>query len=274
MKPKILELRPNRDLLNPNFDGYKLSLTTLTVCEKDLPASVDRASPDAGQYSFLHARLFGLHNHIFAEDIHGISYIYFVDKQWRVWKLYLEPFLHQFAEPVLVFQIPKDSERLQGQYNITLTFVTKELAAISDSCGVFYLLNTGDRSSDTPWSVAFRGDIFDRTRNFVIRDVLCTDENELHLLALKIDQDASGEHWINVLNWVVLSFRENTWIVTAIRELQAKGELYYCYFEKDGRALYISSENSFKFVMDSEEDTNKEESVKKYVGARRLKISL
>lgn len=255
MKPKIVELRPNQNLLNSNFEGYKLSLATLPLCQKDLPASVDRASPDAGQYSLLHARLFGLHNHIFAEEIHGVSYVYFVDKEWRVWKLYLEPFTHQFTEPFLVWQIPKSAERLHGQYNITLSFVKPELVALSDAFGTLYLLNTGNRSLDTPWTVAFKGEILDTRKKFVIQDALCNDGNELHLLLLRIDQDSCGEHWVNVINWVVLSPNENTWNVTAVKELQSRGELHYSYLEPGCKALYISSENSFKCITDSVETT-------------------
>lgn len=265
MTPKLVELRPDRNLLNSNFEGYKLSLATLPVCEKSLPVSIDRAAPDGSQYSLLHAKLYGLHNHIFAEEIHGVSYIYFVDKDWNVWKLYVEPFLHRFIEPVCVWKIPKNSSRHQGQYNITLKFVTSQLVVLSTPSGILYILNTGDRSLDVEWNVVFENKILGTENKFVIQDALSPVNDMLYLLLLRIDQDTSGEHWINFLNWIVISFNENEWSVVANRELKAGGELYYSYFEPDGTALYVSSEKNFKFTENKAEDFGENEEKKKYV---------
>lgn len=273
MKPKLLELRPDRNLLNSNFEGYKLSLAALPVCEKDLPLSIDRAVPDSSQYSFLHARLFGLHNHLFAEELNGVSYVYFVDKDWFVWKLYVEPFSHQFVEPFLVWKVPKCSERLQGQHNITLRFVTSQLVVISAPHGLLYILNTGDRSLDVAWNAVYTGPVLDAEQKFVIQDAVYNDKNELHLLLLRIDQDVSGEHWLNVLNWIVMSCGDTEWSVTTSKQLQAGGELYYSYFEQDCKAIYISSEKSFKFAEECNENDEKnvqKEEKKKYVWSQTI----
>lgn len=272
----MIELRPNRELLNPNFNGYKLSLATLPVCQTELNTPVDRAAPDAGQYSILHARLFGLHNHIFGEEIDGASYVYFVDKNWCLWKMYVEPFLHYLVDPFPVFRIPKNSEREQGQYNITLKFVTSELAVLSDGHGVLYLLNTGIRSADSPWDVVYDGEILGTGNKFVIQDAVCTDKNELHLLLLRIEQDSTGEHWINILNWIVMARNNEKWDVIATKELQARGELHYSHFEADCTAVYISSEKSFKFVTDEAETTDEknnesnEDKRKRYVWSQTI----
>lgn len=263
MKPKLIELRPDRFLLNSNFEGYKLSLATLPVCQKTLQVSIDRAAPDSSQYSLLHARLFGLHNHIFAEELQGMSYIYYVDKNWRILKTYAEPFSHQLTEPIVVFEIPKNAERVPGQYNITLKFVTSELAVLSAPDGILYILNTGDRSLDIEWNINFKGDILGVETKFVIQDALFDDKNQLHLLLLKIE--TSGEHWSNILNWIVMTSADKEWNVVDKKELRASGELYYSHFEPDCKALIISSEKSFKFIGENDEDSEKnEEKEKRY----------
>lgn len=269
MKPKLVELRPDRNLLNPNFKGYKISLVELPVCEKELPVPVDTATPDSSQYSFLHARLFGLQNHIFAEEFHGMSYVYFVDKNWCIWKLYTESFSHQFTEPFLVWKVPKDSERLQGQYNITLKFLTSELAVLSAPRGFVYILNTGERSVDSEWNVAFKENLLTTDKDFIIQDAFYNEKNELHLLLLRIDQETTGEHWINVLYWVIISYIDKEWRVTCSRELQARGELYYSYFEPRCEAIYVASEKSFKFTSDcsnvTEENEKQKSEKKRYI---------
>lgn len=270
MKPKLLELRPDRNLLNSNFEGYKLSLAALPVCEKELPLSIERAVPDSSQYSFLHARLFGMHNHLYAEELNGVSYLYFIDKNWCVWKLYVEPFSHQFIEPFLVWKVPKDSERLHGQYNITLRFISSDVVVVSAPHGLLYILNTGDRNLDVAWNVVYKGNILETGKDFVIQDALCNDKNELHLLLLRIDQDVSGEHWLNVLNWVVMSFSDNEWTVTANRVLQASGELYYGCFEPDCKAVYISSAKTFKFVNEDDKENEEVEEKKRYIWSQTI----
>lgn len=270
MKPKRIELRPDWKLLNSNFEGYKLSLAEFQVCEKALPNPIDQATPDSNQYSLLHARLFGLHNHLYAEEIHGVNYLYFIDKEWHVYKLYLESFVvPQFIEPFVVWQIPKSCERQEGHYNISLKFASPEIVVLTAPGGVLYLLNTGDRSLDTTWNVIFKSEILGGEKDLIVKDaVLCKDTNELHVLLLSIGQDASSERWMNILNWVVMSCDNKEWSVVANRELRATGELYYSSFEPDCRAVYISSEKSFKFTDDKDENSEEgtqEEKEKKYI---------
>lgn len=67
MTPKLFELRPDRSLLNPDFNGYKLSLDKIPALKKEFDTSVDRVLPNNEQYSLLHAKLFGLHNHLYTD---------------------------------------------------------------------------------------------------------------------------------------------------------------------------------------------------------------
>ncbi|XP_008478829.1 nudC domain-containing protein 1-like [Diaphorina citri] len=56
----VLDLKINSDLLNPNFNGYKLSLDPIGVHKIPLPAGVDQTFPSEDQYSFLYHKLFSL----------------------------------------------------------------------------------------------------------------------------------------------------------------------------------------------------------------------
>lgn len=52
---------------------------------------------------------------------------------------------------------------------------------------------------------------------------------------------------------MTLSQAENkTWGAVALRELEGKGAVHYAYFEPNCKALYIISDNGFKFTVDSE----------------------
>lgn len=74
-----MSFRPNRDLLEPNFAGYKLATDTkIDLHQLRLDRSVDVVRLDENQFSYLHVRAFGLHNHLFADPCKPGT-AYFVD---------------------------------------------------------------------------------------------------------------------------------------------------------------------------------------------------
>ena len=56
-------LAPNRDLLNVNFEGYKLSESSLAVSRRKLPCAVSTVTLK-DQFSYQHVRAHTLHNHL------------------------------------------------------------------------------------------------------------------------------------------------------------------------------------------------------------------
>lgn len=257
MRPKLLELRPNRDLLQPDFNGYKLSLNPIPVISKQLTDPVHRALPDTGQYSVLHAKLFGLHNHIIGEVLDNITYIYFIDAFLNVQKTYIDPASNTLLDLITLWQVPNGSYKQSGDYNISLKVFAEDLAVLSNGAGMLYILNTGQRSSNNYWSILYCEEILGHGEKFVIQDVLYdntnTDNKTLHVLLLSIAQEKPTESFINIINWVTIKEGDDKkWGPVALRELRAKGDLHYCYFEPGGEALYVASEKGVKFTLDSE----------------------
>lgn len=254
MATKVIDLQPNRDLLQPDFNGYKLSLAGLPTVVK-VPTSVDRVLPDVGQYSLLHAKLFGLHNHVVGETIADSAYLYFVDKNWTVQKVYVDQSTSELYSKVPIWQIPNKSERQKGDYNISLKLLNDDLAVLSDGTGMLYIMGTGCRSLDNRWDLLYSEDVLGQGKPFLIQDALHKitddDKKEIHLLLLRIHQ--VQEHFEHLLSWVTLTKgADEKWGVSALRKLTGKGELYYCYFEPGCDALYVASDNGFKFTIDSE----------------------
>ncbi|XP_026684083.1 nudC domain-containing protein 1-like [Diaphorina citri] len=89
----VLDLKINSDLLNPNFNGYKLSLDPIGVHKIPLPAGVDQTFPSEDQYSFLYHKLFSLHNHLHQNPYSADEYgkVYFVDEKWKVYENRINP---------------------------------------------------------------------------------------------------------------------------------------------------------------------------------------
>jgi hypothetical protein len=80
-----LSLTPERALLDPNFESYKLSLDSLpTYSTSDSDGlDVHARSPNEDQYSFLHAKLFGQNNNLLVSDpfTDGGDAVHVVDPQ-------------------------------------------------------------------------------------------------------------------------------------------------------------------------------------------------
>ena len=59
-----MAFNPNRELLNVNFEGYKLSESLLSHVSKELPEEVQVAKLKEEDYSYQHVRAYSLHNHL------------------------------------------------------------------------------------------------------------------------------------------------------------------------------------------------------------------
>ena len=81
-------LRPDRDLLNHKFEGYKLSGNSLDVCSTTLLSAVSDVSlKDELLISFQHVRAFGNVNHLVLDswtDGGKTEAVYFVDENYEV----------------------------------------------------------------------------------------------------------------------------------------------------------------------------------------------
>lgn len=81
-------LRPDRTLLNPSFEGYKLSIDALNVSSTTLPSAVTEVPiGDELLISFQHMRAFGNLNHLVFDswtDGGKNEAVYFVNEKYEV----------------------------------------------------------------------------------------------------------------------------------------------------------------------------------------------
>lgn len=184
MTTKVVGLRPDRAYLDPNFNGYKLSLDEIPILTTQLPSPVDRVLPSPEQYSLLHAKLFGVHNHLIGDYVDGFDSVYCIDNEWRIKKACIDT-LNNELSLLDVWEIPKPNERKRGCYNVSLKFASEKLAVVCDGSGVMFILNTGSRNDDDTWQVLFSDEVIGPDTAFIICDVLQV-ENQLHCLLLNI----------------------------------------------------------------------------------------
>lgn len=267
MGPILIELSPNRLLLDSNFDGYKLSLQEIPVKKKELNKCVDRILLNSSQYSLLHTKLYGLHNHLIGDHFDDSDSVYFIDSDWNVCKTYLDPFSSDLIEPVIVWQIPKISERKIGDYNVTLKFTDKNTAVIADGTGIMYIVNTAARNDDDSFTSLFSDKVVGSDEGFIIVDAVSkkteAQKDELHVLLLNIKQINLEERFATFLYWVCFEKNGDEWKQIALKQLKTKGDIQYVALQKDCNAIYVVTDSGCQFTMNSDCPVKADDNIQK-----------
>lgn len=123
---EIIELRPNRSLINSSFEKYQFSIDGFPIIsEIKLKNHVYRIELNHNQESWLEARLFAFHNHLF-KNVYDMS-CWFIDKDWSIWRLDKENSLDQMYKLHTA-----DTDLSKLIYNPSIEFTLNNISAVSD----------------------------------------------------------------------------------------------------------------------------------------------
>lgn len=262
----LVELRPDKKLLDPQFDGYKLSLEHVQSHRSSLPSKPDVVVPSDDQYSFLHTKLFGTHNKLFADP--WTETIYYIDVKWKIHSF--DPDTNSFCE---VWEVPSHHERQPGHYNLNLAFASPDLVVVTDGAGTLHIVDSQDRSFRArKWEVAFSCSPIGDQKGFVILDsrYYC---GEMHCMLLHIaEQNIDGTEgkkskFVSVIDWITVEgeLNKQPWGVKSLRQMVGGGGIEFASFEPTCSAVFIASDQALKFTSDSENsivENNEEPQVK------------
>lgn len=257
MSPTLVDLRPNRHLLDHNFEGYKLNLQSLPHYSCDLDSRVDRLYPQDAQYSFVHAKLFALHNHLVLDYWDYSFNYYYIDNNRQVRHIGFENTTHTFQSKV-VYDVPVNVERKSGHFNLCLSFPSSELALISDGTGYLHILKTGPRNRpgvNQTWETVNTYLVLGEDKYFVIVDSRVQEKDNILLMHCLLQSvEHNFIHFKSVLSWVTYSFNGKIWKQTNFRAIEGKGIVHYAALETRCGALYIASDNGFVFTVDHQKE--------------------
>lgn len=255
--PTIIDFRPSHLLLNPNFDGYKLSLDPVPILKTELNASPRRMFTSDEQYTFLHAKLFSLHNHLIHDPWMEYS-CYFIDENWTIQNVRYDTTSGKLNSVKAVHKVPKPNTG-HGDYNTSLTFVSEKFCVFADGCGGLKVFNTGDRYRIEEWKTIFSDTIFENPIPFVIQDARWEIINNVHqiqclLLSIQQNNDDEDEKFEAVLDWIAIKrdAQTNSWNKSQLRQLKGKTLPEYCVLEPKCNGILISADRKFEFSFDNE----------------------
>ncbi|CAH0722115.1 unnamed protein product, partial [Brenthis ino] len=204
MPATLVDLRPDRRLLDHEFEGYKLNLQNLPhFCHK-LP------SPISG-----------------------------------------------IINTTIIISITNSKK--PGDFNLCLTFPSDHIAVVSDGTGYLHIIDTGIRnrpaSDKQTWQTLYSSLALGDVKKFIMIDIKMQERDNieiLHCLLQSIEQ--SEKHFNSVLTWVSYGNDGQTWKELSVKQVKGKGIVHYAALETSCSALYVASDNLFKFTSDSEKD--------------------
>lgn len=263
--PHIISLRPDKTLLNTKFDGYKLSLDPVPVLKSSLPAPLHRVFTNDEQYSFLHAKLFSLHNHLFRDPWLANS-TYFLDENGVIQNVRYDTNRGVLSSIKSVFKIAKFTPR-NDCYNASCCFVSEKFCVFSDGGGSLHVLDTGDRFRNEEWKSLFSATIFAESTPFLLQDARLEITENLRridclLLSVqkKTNDSADDCRFEVVIDWVSLSkvTGASTWTNAHARQLRGKSLPDYCALDPRSSGLLLSADAQFHFAFDTENELHTE----------------
>ncbi|XP_034615476.1 nudC domain-containing protein 1 [Trachemys scripta elegans] len=259
-------LRVKRLLLDPKFEGYKLSLEPLACYQLGLDSAVAEVKLRDDQYTLDHMRAFGMYNYLHLDSWYQDN-VYYVDQLGRVMNLSVT-LDTAFRKPREVFRLPSDVTACDNRLCASIHFSSSTWVTISDGTGSLFLIKTGKRgdAASEKWEIMFNEEL---GSPFVIAHSVSFVKSDVHSVAgllLRVEKDeldAKGSGFHVSLEWVTITEVDQEdnqrYEIFKRRVLQGKSVPHYAAIEPDGDGLMIVSYKPFKFMQDEENQLEKKE---------------
>ncbi|XP_060829404.1 nudC domain-containing protein 1 isoform X1 [Bombus pascuorum] len=226
---KVVELCPDRNLTNLNFEKYQFCSDEVPIdSEINLKTDILRLELTTNRDSLLETRLFAFHNHLFKNPYD--TSVWFIDKDWVVWHFKKDGNLQQ------VYTIHSLSEKIQNfLYNPSIGFTSNNIIVISDGGDCLTLLVT-----DTQEHI--KSFILNDAEPGIILDVQYVNTISTVMIAM-CDIRSTGEKKFTRLLlltyiWRNVGSEAEYFELTDKKALKVNGAVEYVYIEECGKYLH------------------------------------
>jgi hypothetical protein len=234
------EFRPQSQLLNSKFDGYRLTLEPLAqyILKFDDPIHVQKDFTfDNDLYSYNGIKGFKTLNQLHLNPLKESNDLYFFDQNHAIQQINLScnESLSNLQQPMSVYQLPKNT--IHG----SMFFVTDSLVVVCDGRSKLFILDT----SNPKWKLLFDKD-FDELVTSPIRLLHAVyHQGFIHVIIGFIKDECQ-------LLWVSFSLGSSNEIQLARRRvLNGKKWPDFVAVESNGQGVYVAAEGLYKFTFDS-----------------------
>uniref|UniRef100_A0A672SWM3 NudC domain-containing protein 1 n=1 Tax=Sinocyclocheilus grahami TaxID=75366 RepID=A0A672SWM3_SINGR len=241
-------LKVNRELLDPSFESYRLSLDSIPTYNVELDAAVAEVKLKDSLYTLDHVRAFGMYNYLHIDPWYEDS-VYFVDSKGRVLNLTVT-LDTALGKPCEMFRFESDPISCEGeQLCASLSLTSATWAALSDGIGNLTLLRTSKRgeSLHIKWEPMFSDLAHVHSHVHTIEVLL--------LRVQKDPSDTKGSGFSISLEWITVDNsagqgenEERKYGVRKMRMVKDKSVPHYAAVEPQGKGIVVASEKPFAFT--------------------------
>ncbi|GAU96264.1 hypothetical protein RvY_07734 [Ramazzottius varieornatus] len=269
MAVSVERLPIDRSLLNPMFEGYKLSFDEIgTDDAKTLSGVLGVKLPD-DLFSYQHTAAFSSHNALTLDQWYPDN-VYYVNRDLEfIGCRSRDQEINRSHNARKVAQIPRPKETHdRPRSNICLNFISPQLAVISDGFGKLLLAATSNRQNvveeDNQWRL-------DQVNGYACPDTCVIvhastwkrgDESVIEVIVVRVASDEKAEksdtkdteRFRTTLEWLTIgSIKDgnSSWSVERTRTLEGKRAPYYAAITNNGQAISICATQAFRFMSDS-----------------------
>ncbi|XP_076624773.1 nudC domain-containing protein 1 isoform X2 [Colletes latitarsis] len=235
---KIVELRPDQNLINSKFEKYQFSANEIPIAsEIDLEGDVLRLELTANRDSLLETRLFAFHNHLFKNPYD--TSCWFIDDNWLIWQFKKDGTLKQRHS------IHNSNVNVQNLlYNASIGFGNDNIVAISDGgdCLKLLLMDNEEHIKIFTLSGAEPG---------VILDVNYINDPSTIIIAMCNIKSTGEKKYTNLLlltyAWKNAGDTSESFELIGKESLKAKGAIEYVHIENSGKYLHSICQDYITF---------------------------
>ncbi|KAL6267581.1 hypothetical protein P5V15_000655 [Pogonomyrmex californicus] len=246
---EIIELRPDKSLMNSAFEKYQFSSEVIPIIsENKLKSHVYRLEPNHNQESWLEARLFAFHNHLF-NNVYDMS-CWFIDETSAVWRLDKDGSLDQ------VYKLHTDTDLSKVIYNPSIGFTSNNILVISDGGENLHMLITSTGESKKYFlmnsvepGIIMNVQYVEKSSKIVV--IMCT---------IAVDDNQKKYTQLILLSYNLEYVEDKIGNIYCIDKqiLKVQGTVDYAYLEKNGNYLHSICQDNINFEKNDTQETETE----------------
>lgn len=263
------DLKPDRKLLNPQFEGYKLSLDSFTQYRLELDSSnqldtynfIESSSSSASYYIYQHIKLYGMQNLLHVNQYHNHD-IYYFDVNRQMIKIVYSGVGGQsvvttpsrrYIYPTSFQLDPRQQE--SERTHPSLRFVDAKTAVVCDGYNSVYFIEKAqsEDSSTEVWTVLYKWQPEDSTMKCLILKDAILHQDKFHLLLMNVQENEelnSKNKYNTIINWITLN--RSDYSTEQVRKINCKQSVPdYAYLETNGKSVYLVGPEFIQFSYDS-----------------------
>ncbi|BHF72811.1 hypothetical protein SprV_0401588200 [Sparganum proliferum] len=219
-----VQAKPNRDLLDPNFESYKLSLRRTAVLSASEPNGIDLKTLGQDTFSKLEIRLYFLHNALIQDRFSPDTFYYF-SADGQIKGVAVRPRKELFCSGSTVWKVPSWTETLNrgSKCNASMKLLS-DYAIVCDGARNLYILDTPNRISKSfsAWKVVLEFELPTVAPSTYLVDAIQSPSSaEIHCLLVSVVAAVGSSKSKVHLDWLTFGNAERKIYFRSILQLQA-----------------------------------------------------